>query len=246
MNILIAEDTPIIQMLHRELMGYWGYNFDIASNGQEAVDLAQKNNGEYDLCLMDIEMPKMNGIEATKIIRKTAKYFPIMALTSNGDYKQECYEAGVDDFALKPCPRDDLLARIKKLSVKVYKLITKPNSLDITEVMPVDKQHAEELRELAKQGLCKMNIRGVGGHDLTVIVHKNVPNKISSDFVGNGDEVSVFLDRSPDRPAECHLYKSSCPMPVIFLKNDDVKEKQKAEDELLKDCVTMVVKNNKA
>jgi len=112
--------------------------------------------------------------------------------------------------------------------------------------MPVDKQHAEELRELAEQGLCKINIRGLGEHDLTVIVHKNVPCKISRDFVGNDDGLSVFLDRSPDRPAECHLYKSSCPMPTIFLKDDDFLEKQKVEDELLKDCVTMVLKKSKA
>ncbi|MCU7920148.1 MAG: response regulator [Candidatus Thiodiazotropha sp. (ex Epidulcina cf. delphinae)] len=175
MNILIAEDSTMIQMIHRELMAFWGFDFDMASNGQEAVDLAQANNGKYDFCLMDIEMPKMNGIEATKIIRKTVKYFPIMALTSNDDYKVASYHAGMDGFALKPCLHEDLFTKIKKLSAKTYKLITKPNDFDVTEVMPVDKKHADELRELAEQDLCKMNIRGVGEHDLTVIVHKNVP-----------------------------------------------------------------------
>ncbi len=111
--------------------------------------------------------------------------------------------------------------------------------------MPVDKKHAEELRELAKQDLRKINIRGVGAHDLTIVVHKNVPNKISKDFIGNDEGVSIFLDRSTDKPAECHLYKSNCPMPTIFLKEDEYEDKKKAEDELLKDCVTMVVKSNK-
>jgi hypothetical protein len=111
--------------------------------------------------------------------------------------------------------------------------------------MPVDKKHAEELRVLAEQDLCKMNIRGVGVHDLTVIVHKNVPYKISNDFIGNEEEVSVFLDRSPDRPAECHLYKSSFPMPAIYLKEDAFTEKLATENELLKECTSMVVKPNK-
>ncbi len=113
MNILIAEDNPTIQALHRHLMNNWGYSFDIASNGLEAVRLARKN--KYDLCLMDIEMPEMNGIEATKIIRKITAYFPIMALTANDAYKKLCYEAGMDDFAVKPCLPDELFNRINKI-----------------------------------------------------------------------------------------------------------------------------------
>ncbi|MES9883516.1 MAG: response regulator, partial [Sedimenticola sp.] len=132
MNILIAEDNKVIQTLNKALMRSWGFDFDMASNGQEAVNLAQDNEGKYDVCLMDIEMPKMNGLEATRIIRNTVKYLPIIALTSNDEYKSECYEAGMDDFAQKPCPNNNLLARIKALSVKTYKLITKPSGLDIT------------------------------------------------------------------------------------------------------------------
>lgn len=79
---------------------------------------------------------------------------------------------------------------------------------------------------------------------MTVIVHKNVPYKISNDFVGKGDDVSVFLDRTPDKPAECHLYKSSFPMPAVYLTEDVFDEKLKAENELLKECTKMVFKNN--
>jgi CheY-like chemotaxis protein len=127
-NILIAEDNQIIQMLLTELMSNWGYDFDMASNGIEAVEFAQKNNGKYDFCLMDVEMPKMNGIEATKIIRKTTTYFPIMAYTAkaNNDYKKACFEAGMDDFALKPYLPDDLFAKINKLSACRYRLESQP------------------------------------------------------------------------------------------------------------------------
>lgn len=244
MNILIAEDNELIQTFHKRMINAWGYKFDLATNGMEAVELAKKNNGKYDLCLMDVEMPMMSGIEATKLIRKAVRYFPIMGFTSNSSYEAACYDAGMDDFAVKPCLPDELFDKIRGLSVKLYELIVSPYVIDITEVMPVDKQHAEELTSLAKQDLCKMNIRGVGEHDLTVIVHKNVPYKISNDFVGKSDDVSVFLDRTPDKPAECHLYKSSFPMPAVYLTEDVFDEKLKAENELLKGCTKMVLKNN--
>lgn len=244
MHILIAEDNPIIQVLHQNIVEEFGYKCDIASNGKEAVEYVRRNKSKYDFCLMDVDMPEINGIEATKIIRRIGNYFPILALTANEHYKKACLEAGMDDFALKPCIPQTFLDKIKRLSVKLYNLVFKSDSFDITEVMPVDKKHAEELRTLAEQGLCKMNIRGLGENGLTVIVHKNVPYKISMDFVGNDDDVSVFLDRSPDKPAECHLYKSSLPMPTIYLQEDVFSEKLKAENELLNECTAMIIKKN--
>ncbi|MCU7933644.1 MAG: response regulator [Candidatus Thiodiazotropha sp. (ex Dulcina madagascariensis)] len=246
MNILIAEDSSVIQVIHRELMRCWGYDFDIASNGIEAVSLAQKNNGKYDFCLMDIQMPKMNGIEAARIIRKTVEYFPIMALTSNDDCESECYEAGMDGFAQKPCFHEDLFEKIKKLSVKIYKLITKRNGLDIIEVMPVDRQHAEELRELAKQGLCKMRLRGSGAHDVTFTVHKNVPYSISHDFIEEESEVTTFIDRDEKCPAECYVYKSSCLIPAVLLDGGEYAEKCKQEDLKMEYRKTLVEKKSKS
>jgi len=115
MRILIAEDDEILQNLLDIYMNDWGYHFDIASNGMEAVELAQKNEGKYDLCLMDIQMPKMNGIEAAKIIRRTVKYFPILAYSTNARYKSKCIEAGMDSFIRKPCAHNDLFAKINAL-----------------------------------------------------------------------------------------------------------------------------------
>jgi CheY-like chemotaxis protein len=55
-------------------MNIWGHDYDIVSNGLEAVEYAKKNEGEYDLCLMDLEMPIMNGLQATKVIRRKMNY----------------------------------------------------------------------------------------------------------------------------------------------------------------------------
>lgn len=246
MNVLIVEDNHIIQMIHERVMKQWKYDFDMAANGVEAVEYAERNKGKYDFCLMDIEMPVMNGIEATRIIREKVSYFPIMAFSANYDYKRQCLEVGMDGFVEKPCAPSVLLKKIKELIVKLYRLTSKNNGFVINEEMPVDQKHAEELRELAKQGLCKMNIRGIGPHDVELVTHKNVPYKISQDFIGNDDEVTIFLDRSKDKPAECHLYKSSSPMPKIYLGEKEYEEKRSKEDETLKNCTEMVKKKKEA
>lgn len=118
MNILIAEDHPILQLLNQKLMHNWGFDFDMASDGVEAVEYVQKNAGRYDLCIMDVEMPRMNGIEATKAIRRTGNYLPILVLTSDERYRAGCLAAGADEFAVKPCAPPVLLSKIRALTIK--------------------------------------------------------------------------------------------------------------------------------
>jgi CheY-like chemotaxis protein len=207
MNILIAEDNQTIQMIHHAIMKSLGFQYDIASNGKEAVEFAHNNNGKYDCCLMDVEMPEMNGIEATKIIRKFCRYFPILALTASESCKKACFEAGMDDFAQKPCSVNELLAKIKKLSVKAYKLIAKTSGYDVTEVMPVDRQQAEELRDLASKNLCKILL--FENPSRALIVHKNTINKISHDFNVKGQLLTTFLNRDENKPTLCHLFRET-------------------------------------
>ena len=230
MNILIAEDNPAIQMLHSELMNHWGHDFDMASDGTEAVALARKNSGKYDVCLMDVEMPGMNGIEATRVIRNTVAYVPILALTANSAYRKACLEVGMDDFAEKPCLPGELIARINELAVKSYQLSAKQHGLCLTEVMPVDQQHAQELRKLKKQGLIKMRLDGPD--DREVIAHRNVPNKISHDFVVMKYSMTEFLNRDPDRPTVCDLYRGSKNCIIeTFVGEEEYKDVLDAENE---------------
>jgi CheY-like chemotaxis protein len=116
MNLLIAEDHPAIQLFNSRLMQAWGFECDLVYDGAEAVSLARKNEGRYHLCIMDVEMPRMNGIEAIKAIRRDVRYLPILAITSDREYKEPCLAAGADEFIVKPCTPDEFLAKIRQFA----------------------------------------------------------------------------------------------------------------------------------
>lgn len=229
MNILIAEDNSIIQALIYELMNSWGFEFDIASNGIETIEYAQRNKGKYDLCLMDVEMPEINGIEATKTIRESLPYFPIMALTANPGYKSECFAAGMDEFAQKPCLPGQLLEIIKELTVKLISVNFNGGDISITKVMPMNSDELQELRSLKKKGLTKLKLVGLE-HDF--IVHKNIQNKISHDLIGECKELSEFIDRSPSEPGRCHLYKVNLHVTKDLFLPEELEEEIRKEDEV--------------
>lgn len=102
MKILIAENNSAARMHHRERLISWGYDFDLAANGKETVDYVRMNRGSYDLCLMNVSLPAMDGINAIQEIRRESGYLPVIACSTNSDYKVCCLEAGADDFLVKP------------------------------------------------------------------------------------------------------------------------------------------------
>jgi len=241
MKLLIAEDNAGLQKSMQMMMNLWGFDFDLASNGQEAVLQAKRNKGLYDLCIMDVEMPIMNGCEATRIIRRDLGYFPIMAYSGNYGYREECINSGADAFVEKPCSPHDLLAKIGELAVKTYKVLFNGKDILLKKEMPMDQQHAKELRELAKQGLRKMKLFDSPGS--TVIVHKNVANKISHDFIVEQKFVTSFVNRDPDKPTRCDLYKdTNYLMPQTFLTEEEHDELLKEEDNALKKYTEMAEK----
>ena len=104
--VLVAEDVELNQYLVRHIMESWGFTVDVVNNGREAVAMVEKN--KYDLVLMDIQMPEMDGIEATGAIRQLSDpvkaAIPIIALTANalkGD-SEKYLAAGMNDFLPKP------------------------------------------------------------------------------------------------------------------------------------------------
>ena len=118
LSVLVAEDNEINALLIRSLLTRLGHHAVIATNGEAALEswLAAKSAGApYDLVLMDIQMPRLDGIETTKRIRareagQSARPTPILALTANTlvEDRYACFEAGMDGFLVKPLDRDKL------------------------------------------------------------------------------------------------------------------------------------------
>ncbi len=109
-RILLAEDEPINQEVSTELLADVGLNVDLAENGREAVDMASRT--PYALVLMDMQMPEMNGIDATRAIRRLPGYgtVPILAMTANAfaEDRQACLQAGMNDHVPKPIDPDQM------------------------------------------------------------------------------------------------------------------------------------------
>ena len=115
-HVLVAEDNAINQMVVKHTLLKMGATADIASDGAEAID--KFKNNKYDLILMDIQMPLMDGYEATEYIRKQLNSnVPIIAMTAfalNGE-DEKCLEYGMDNYVSKPFSIDDLTAVIQKV-----------------------------------------------------------------------------------------------------------------------------------
>ena len=112
-KILVAEDNDSNFILMTYILKKY-YQFERAKNGQEAVEMAEK--GGYDIVLMDIKMPIMDGLEATKAIKEKFPDLPVVALTANAfdSDRQLALEAGCNDFLSKPVSSDLCLQTIKK------------------------------------------------------------------------------------------------------------------------------------
>ena len=115
-NLMLVEDNVINQTVAKEILGQAGIQPDVMNNGQEAVEAVSQKN--YDAILMDIQMPVMNGFQATKEIRKkfSLESLPIIAMTANamkGD-KEACLDSGMNDYVAKPIKKDDLFSVLNK------------------------------------------------------------------------------------------------------------------------------------
>jgi signal transduction histidine kinase len=128
-HVLVAEDVETSQMLIESLLNRIGLEVTIATDGNEVVQKALAR--KYDLIFMDIQMPNMNGYEATKALRKEGITTPIIAVTAyamKGD-KEKCFFAGCDDYLAKPLDRRELLKTIDKyLPSKEPALVSKADS----------------------------------------------------------------------------------------------------------------------
>jgi PAS domain S-box-containing protein len=120
-RILLAEDNPVNRKLAMTVLSKAGYTVDAAVNGREAIKALESQS--YDMVLMDVQMPEMDGFEATGLIRQSKRPWreiPILAMTAHamqGD-REKCLQAGMDDYLTKPIQPKALVEAIKKWTSK--------------------------------------------------------------------------------------------------------------------------------
>lgn len=144
-NILLVEDNKINQLVAEKFLNKWGVEVTIAENGQQALDIVKKES--FSLILMDLQMPVMDGYEATRQIRSLGIEIPILALTASVriGQKKRALRVGMNDFLIKPLTPSDLY---KKLARYI-------SEGDIGE-KPQEVKHSENNRDLSFQALRDM------------------------------------------------------------------------------------------
>jgi len=114
-RVLVVDDARVIRDLLSDLLEEEGYQVILASNGNEALGLAEKENPQA--ILLDINMPGINGVEVCKRLREgeSTRSVPIIMMTALRDHKTKAFEARADDFVNKPFDPGDLLVRVKSI-----------------------------------------------------------------------------------------------------------------------------------
>jgi len=149
LRILIAEDNPTSQLIARKTLEKMGHTVEIAGNGLEEVRLFEE--GDYDLVLTDVEMPIMDGFEATRRIKRIQKdkgqNIPIIAMTAYAqkEDREKCLASGMDSYLSKPVKADDLHAILNELfkqeessaDIPVVESNSVSETIDIDAVIPV-------------------------------------------------------------------------------------------------------------
>jgi two-component system sensor histidine kinase EvgS len=217
-RILLAEDNKINQEIVAGLLESSGIFIDMANNGEEAVDKVKEDINRYDLILMDIQMPVMSGIEATKIIKKLNKDIPIVALTANAMKEdiQKTKQAGMSEHLNKPIEVDKLYFTLlkyidKKIENVELKIENETDELNIPDFKYIDK----------KVGLSHLN------NNKTLYV------KVLNDFYLDYKDIKLENLDNEELKRTAHTIKSlSANIGAINLSNISKEIEEKFDDKL--------------
>jgi len=204
LQILLVEDNLTNQKVALLILNRMGYSADIAANGLEAVQAVIRQ--PYEVILMDVSMPEMDGIEATRYIRQlepqTLKYRPyIIAMTAHAmrGYRDKCLEAGMDDYVPKPVRHEELelaLTRCpyynntsattttsppEKLTSPIDSIIQPPNSDNSSLSMIIPANHPTSLTELQQQ--IQSTLRELVGEEESELTHELIQTYLDSGVV---------------------------------------------------------------
>jgi PAS domain S-box-containing protein len=168
LKILLGEDNELNQKLAKKVLSDFNFSVDIAINGKQVLE--KFVNNEYDIILMDIQMPELDGYAATRIIREQHKSdIPIMAMTAHatsGEIKK-CIESGMDDYISKPFKADDLFSKIVNLldnrkkneeatgSYTEVPLV--PSLIDLTYIKTISDNNPDFIKEMIQTFLDQLS-----------------------------------------------------------------------------------------
>ena len=137
-RLLIADDDNEIRELLEFDLSHSGYETDIAKDGEEALQKALANN--YDLILLDVMMPKINGFDVCKHIRSAKPAVPVLMLTAQGTIgdKTQGFDSGADDYIVKPFDIQEVLLRVRALVRRHQAPVEKKSSQEILKVGDIE------------------------------------------------------------------------------------------------------------
>lgn len=147
MNLLLAEDDPNLGILLQEYLNAKGFKTDLAKDGNEGLDKFM--SGSYDMCILDVMMPKKDGFALAKEIRMKNAEVPIIFLTAKSMKEDtlQGFRAGADDYITKPFEMEELLMRMKAIIRRVGK--TESNEADAVEIDLGEYQFNTQTQELS-------------------------------------------------------------------------------------------------
>ncbi len=247
-NVLVVEDIALNQLLMRTLLDDFGFNCDIAANGKIAIEKLRLK--QYDIILMDLQMPIMNGFETTEYIRKTLNSdIPIVALTADVTTVDldKCKEVGMNDYVSKPVDERLLYSKIigilKKMDQNSQEIITDKIELntkctDLNYLMQRTKSNPKLMSEMISLYLeqtppliesMRTSFDQKDWGTLYATVHKMIP---SFSIVGIHQDFELIAKKVKDF-ASIQSEEDSIPEMVLQLENICVKACRELEEELI-------------
>ena len=204
LKILVAEDNAINQMIVKKILKDWGVNAECANNGRIAIEKLQVTH--FDLILMDIQMPEMDGYTATQKIRNELKEpfrsIPIMAMTAHAvpTEKQKCFDLGMNEYISKPFNPQDLKKKIIALSLQSKRIQPEQKLLQVENTD--SKNETEEKKSFQKKELTIEN-----SVSISKVERNPTEGKINLCYlkeIADGNDsfiiemIEMFLEKTPE------------------------------------------------
>ena len=253
-KVLVVEDVALNQLLMRTVLDDFGFECDIAANGKIAID--KLNNFNYDIILMDLQMPEMNGFEATEYIRKTMKSkIPIVALTADVTTVDlaKCKAIGMNDYITKPVDEKILYNKVIMLvkksqslmegEAKENEVLKEKKCIDLDYLVQRTKSNPKLMAEMISLYLeqtpsliatMKQSYKDRDWLMLSAAVHKMLPSfsimGISADFEMMAKKIQEYANRQPFSDDISHM--------VVQLENVCIQACRELEIELNKIKIT--------